>query len=142
MKFWKFCIAAGGLLAGLQGTLHAQLLIGQTVGVTGSAAATVKESMGGAQLYFDAVNARGGVNGQKIEVLTLDDKFDPKLTLANARTLINDKGVLALFMTRGTPHTVGILPLLDESGVSPAITPAGSVHSSVVGRPESPEFFQ
>ena len=55
MKFWKFCIAAGGLLAGLQGTLHAQLLIGQTVGVTGSAAATVKESMGGAQLYFYAV---------------------------------------------------------------------------------------
>lgn len=123
MNAWKFLIAASVLLAGLLPGAHAQLLIGQTVGVSGSAAATVKESMGGAQLYFDAVNARGGVNGQKIEVLTLDDKFDPKLTLSNARTLIVDKGVLALFMTRGTPHTVGIIPLLDEFGV-PLVGPS------------------
>ncbi len=96
---------------------QAQLLIGQTVGITGSAAATVKESMGGAALYFDAVNARGGVNGQKIELAALDDQFDPKLTLENARVLIEEKNVLALFMTRGTPHTQGILPLLDKYGV-------------------------
>ncbi len=118
MKPMKFFASALLVIAGLQGLAHAQLLIGQTVGVTGSAAATVAESMRGAQLYLDAVNARGGVNGQKVQILTLDDKFDPKLTLANARTLIQDKGVLALFMTRGTPHTAGILPLLDESGVS------------------------
>lgn len=36
---------------------HAQLLIGQTVGTRGSAAATVQESMRGAQLYFAPVNA-------------------------------------------------------------------------------------
>jgi len=102
---------------------QAQLLVGQSVGVTGSAAATVKESMLGAQLYLDQVNARGGVNGQTIEVLTLDDKFDPKLTLENTRTLIEDKGVLALFMTRGTPHTLGILPLLDQHGV-PLVGPS------------------
>ena len=123
MKIWKFLVATSALLAGIQHGAYAQLLIGQTVGVTGSAAATVKESMRGAQLYVDSVNARGGVNGQKIEILTLDDKFDPKLTLANARTLIEGKGVLALFMTRGTPHTVGILPLLDEFGV-PLVGPS------------------
>src|SRR3990167_1924170 len=102
---------------------QAQILIGQTVGITGSAAATVKESMGGAALYIIHVNARGGVGGQKIEVVSLDDKFDPKLTLENTRTLIEQKGVIGLFMTRGTPHTQGIMPLLEQHGV-PLVGPS------------------
>ena len=75
---------------------QAQLRIGQTVGVTGAVAATVQEASLGAQLYLDAINAKGGVGGEKIELLTLDDKFDPKLTVSNAKELVEDKGVLAL----------------------------------------------
>jgi branched-chain amino acid transport system substrate-binding protein len=97
---------------------NAQLKIGQTVGVTGAVAATVKEASLGAQLYLDAVNAKGGIGGEKIELITLDDKFDTQLTLANAKELIESRGVLALFMTRGTPHTEGIIPLLDQHGVA------------------------
>lgn len=96
---------------------QAQILIGQTVGVTGTVAATVKEAGVGAMLYIDAVNAKGGVNGEKIKILTLDDKFDTKLTALNARKLIEEDGVIALFMTRGTPHTQGIVALLDQYGV-------------------------
>ena len=105
------------------GIAHAQILIGQTVGITGSAAATVAESMQGAALYIDHVNARGGVGGQKIEVISLDDKFDPKLTLENTVTLVEQKGVIGLFMTRGTPHTQGIMPLLEQHGV-PLVGPS------------------
>ena len=111
------------LLALADGPAQAQILIGQTVGVSGSAAATVQESMKGASLYLDHVNARGGVAGQKVEVITLDDKFDPKLTLENTRTLIEQKGVIGLFMTRGTPHTQGIVPVLEQHGV-PLIGPS------------------
>ncbi len=102
---------------------HAQILVGQTVGVTGAVAATVKESMTGASLYIDAINGKGGVGGEKIEILTLDDKFDTKLTAVNARKLIEDRQVVALFMTRGTPNTEGIIPLLDQYGV-PLIGPS------------------
>ena len=102
---------------------QAQILIGQTVGITGSAAGTVAESMQGAALYIDHINARGGVGGQKVEVLSLDDKFDPKLTLDNTRTLIEQKGVIGLFMTRGTPHTQGIIPVLEQHGV-PLVGPS------------------
>lgn len=105
------------------GSAHAQILIGQTVGITGSAAATVAESMQGAALYIDHVNAKGGVGGQKVEVISLDDKFDPKLTLDNTRTLIEQKGVIGLFMTRGTPHTQGIIPVLEQHGV-PLVGPS------------------
>ena len=122
MKLTRLLTLAATLL--LWGaTLQAEILIGQTVGVTGAVAATVKESMAGAALCIDAVNAKGGVNGDKIKILTLDDKFDTKLTLVNARQLIEEKAVLALFMTRGTPNTQGIIALLDQHGV-PLIGPS------------------
>lgn len=123
MPYWKFAGTASACMALLAGAAQAQILVGQTVGMTGSAAATVKESMGGAALYIDHINAQGGVAGQNIQIVSLDDKFDPKLTLENARTLIEQKGVIALFMTRGTPHTQGILPLLAQHGV-PLVAPS------------------
>lgn len=96
----------------------AQIRIGQTVGVTGTVAATVKESMLGAQLYLDQVNAKGGVGGEKIELITLDDAFDVKRAEANARALIEDRAVVALFMSRGTPHTEAINAVLEQHRVA------------------------
>jgi branched-chain amino acid transport system substrate-binding protein len=98
--------------------VKADILIGQTVGVTGPVEATVKESMAGAKLYIDSVNAQGGVQGQKITLITLDDKFEVNQTVENARILIEDKKVLALFMNRGTPHTEAIMPLLDKHDIA------------------------
>ncbi len=122
MNLCRLPVAAIALL--IWGSVaQAQILIGQTVGVTGAVAATVKESNAGAMLYIDDVNARGGVGGEKIELVTLDDKFDTKLTLSNAKKLIEERHVVALFMTRGTPHTEGIIPLLDQYGV-PLIGPS------------------
>jgi branched-chain amino acid transport system substrate-binding protein len=102
---------------------HAQILIGQTAGFSGPVAAGVKETTDGAKLYLDAVNAQGGVGGQKIELISLDDKFDPKLTAENGRILVEDRKVLALFLTRGTPHNQALFPLLDKTGV-PLIAPS------------------
>jgi len=107
----------GLCVAGASVAALGQIKIGQTVGVTGAVAATVKEASMGAQFYIDAINAKGGIGGEKIELITLDDKFDTKLAAANARELIEQRGVLALFMTRGTPHTEGIIPILDQFGV-------------------------
>ena len=117
MRAWKQCGAAVALCATL-GAANAQLLIGQTAGLTGQVAAGVKETSDGAKLYLDSVNAKGGVNGQKIEMVALDDKFDPKLAADNARKLIEETNVLALFLNRGTPHTEAVIPLLDKHGVS------------------------
>src|SRR5437868_6544478 len=57
----------------------AQLMIGQTSGFTGPVASGVKENTDGAKLYIDHINAQGGANGQRIELISLDDKFAPKL---------------------------------------------------------------
>jgi ABC-type branched-subunit amino acid transport system substrate-binding protein len=97
---------------------HAQILIGQTAGFTGAVGANVKETADGAQLYIDSVNASGGVAGQQIKIIALDDKFDVKLAAENARILIEEKQVVALFLNRGTPHTEAILPILKKYGVA------------------------
>lgn len=125
-------------LLGLALPAAAQILIGQTSGFTGSVAVGVKENTDGAKLYFDHVNATGGVNGQTIELVSLDDKFDPATAKANARKLIVEQGVLALFLNRGTPHTEAIRPLLDEFQV-PLVAP--STGAMVLHRPVHPWIF-
>jgi branched-chain amino acid transport system substrate-binding protein len=112
-------LAAGLIsLGALLGSAQAQIVIGQTAGFSGAVAAGVKETTDGAKLYIDSINAKGGVHGQKIELVSLDDKFDPKLAAENARKLIEEQHVLALFLTRGTPHSEAIIPLLDKYGVA------------------------
>ncbi|MFN0183889.1 MAG: ABC transporter substrate-binding protein [Aquabacterium sp.] len=100
----------------------AQIRVGQTSSFTGPVASGVKEGTDGAKVYLDAVNARGGVNGQAIELISLDDKFDPKLAAENASKLI-DQGVVALFFNRGTPQSEAIMPILKDRKV-PLIAPS------------------
>ncbi|KQO27136.1 ABC transporter substrate-binding protein [Acidovorax sp. Leaf78] len=119
MNRWHIQWAGATALAlGMATAGHAQILIGQTAGFSGQVAAGVKETTDGAKLYIDMVNAKGGINGQKIELTSLDDKFDPKIAAENARKLIEDNNVLALFLTRGTPHTEAMIPLLEKHGVA------------------------
>jgi branched-chain amino acid transport system substrate-binding protein len=126
-------------LAVLCGPALAQtpIRIGQTAGFSGTTAAGVKETNDGAQLYLDAVNSRGGIAGQKIELISLDDRFDPKLARENAKTLIA-KGVTALFLTRGTPHNLAILPLLTEARI-PLVGP--STGAMLLRDPVNPWVF-
>lgn len=119
-------------LAVLAASAQGQIRIGQSAGHSGTVAISVKEATDGARLYFDAVNARGGIGGQKIELISMDDKFDPKLTLPNTKALI-EQGVIAMFLNRGTPHTEAIMPLLLQSQ-TPLVGPstgAMSLHQPV-----------
>lgn len=116
----------------------AQIVVGQTAGFTGIAAAGVKEITDGARLYLDAVNARGGVGGQQIELRSLDDKFEPGLAATNAQRLVADPKLVALFLSRGTPHTEAILPVLEASR-TPLIGP--STGAMVFHQPVNPWVF-
>jgi ABC-type branched-subunit amino acid transport system substrate-binding protein len=116
----------------------AQILIGQTSGFTGAVAAGVKENTDGAKLYIDHVNKTGGVHGQQVELISLDDKFEPKLAAENAKKLVTERNVVALFMNRGTPHTEAIRPLLDEFKV-PLVAP--STGAMILHKPVHPWIF-
>ena len=135
-RFWLKSLAM--LVLAASGCARADILIGQTADFSGPVAAGVKETAAGARLYIDHVNATGGVNGEAIKLVTMDDKFEPALAAANARELITNKKVLALFLTRGTPHNQAILPLLAEFGV-PLVAP--STGSMALHKPVNPWVF-
>lgn len=136
MRKWMVAAACAAALAPALGL--AQIVVGQTAGFSGPVAAGVKETTDGAKLWIDAVNAKGGVNGQKIELISMDDKFEPPLAKANAQVLIEEKNVVALFLNRGTPHTEAILPLLEAGGV-PLIAP--STGAMVLHQPVKKHVF-
>lgn len=94
-----------------------EILLGQTIGVTGPVASQVKEMLEGAKIYFDAVNKSGGINGRKVRINTVDDGFDPKRALENAKGLVEKDNVFALFFVRGTAHTEAMLPYITEKQV-------------------------
>lgn len=118
----KTAVCVGALLACMTGA-QAQLVIGQTAGYTGTNADGVKETAAGAKLYLDSINAKGGVNGQKIELLSMDDGFVPKKAAENAQKLAENPNVLALFLTRGTPHTEALLPVIEKYNL-PLLAPS------------------
>lgn len=104
------------------GVTRNTIRIGQSAGVTGPVAGSVKEQIAGAQVYLRTVNASGGVAGRRIELVTYDDGFDAKRTPDNVRKLLDEDKVFALFMVRGTPQNESILPIIAAQKV-PLIAP-------------------
>ena len=102
-----------GLTVGVSVGAQAQIKIGQTAAFSGPGSISVQENTDGARLYLDAINAQGGIKGQRIELISMDDKYEPKLAVDNTKSLI-DQGVLAMFLSRGTAQCVAQLPLLAE----------------------------
>jgi branched-chain amino acid transport system substrate-binding protein len=120
MKRW---VGLAVMLASL-GLAQAQtaLRVGMVAGFSGPVATLTQESADGARLYFEAVNAQGGVRGQPIELITADDKYEPATAAAQAKALAS-QGVLALMLSRGTGPTEALLPVLKENRL-PLIAPA------------------
>src|SRR6266851_1710849 len=88
-------LTALGLAAHAQG--FGVFLLGQTADFSGPQAAPVKETVAAARAYFDKINTQGGVNGRKIVLESMDDGFDTKRSVENAKKLIDEKNVVALF---------------------------------------------
>jgi len=90
-----------------------RIVLGQSAAFSGPAAQLGIQMNRGAKLYFDAVNAAGGVNGAQIELRTMDDMYEPDKCKANTEALIKDD-VFALFGYVGTPTSLAALPLVNQ----------------------------
>jgi len=90
------------------------LVLGQSAPFSGPAAQLGIQLNRGARLVFDQVNARGGLNGQPIELRTLDDGYEPARCKANTERFLADD-VFGLFGYVGTPTSLAALPLVRES---------------------------
>lgn len=72
------------------------------------------------------VNDRGGVDGRKIRFVTLDDGYEPPRAVQNARRLIEEEKVFALFNTLGTANNLAIWDYVNQRKVPQALVATGA----------------
>ncbi len=110
-------MAATGAARAETGVTNDTIVVGQSAPMSGPAAQLGQQMNRGAQLYFNAVNAAGGVNGRKIQLKVLDDFYEPDAAARNTKTLIDDTKVFALFGYVGTPTSLAALKVANPAGV-------------------------
>ena len=68
----------------------------------------------GVDAYFKAVNEKGGVNGKKIELISVNDQYVPEKTIDGVLKLIEEQKIFALVGTIGTSNGVSVMPVVKE----------------------------
>jgi ABC-type branched-subunit amino acid transport system substrate-binding protein len=98
------------------GVSDTEIKIGNTMPYSGPASAL---SITGKVIaaYFDEVNDKGGVNGRKLNLISLDDAFSPPKTMEAARRLVENDGVAFIFATMGTAPSSAIAKYLNANKV-------------------------
>ncbi|KKA06331.1 amino acid ABC transporter substrate-binding protein [Pseudomonas ogarae] len=137
--FYKkgFLALAVAAALGVSAFAQADVKIGVAGPMTGANAAFGEQYMKGAQAAADAINAAGGVNGEKILLVKGDDACEPKQAVTVAKDLTNQKvaGVVGHFCSSST---IPASEIYDEAGII-AITP-GSTNPQVTERGLSAMF--
>ena len=105
-----------------------KIIIGQSTALTGSAQNLGMEFTKGANAYFKFINDLGGVNGRKIELITIDDSYEPEYAKQNTINLIKNRNVFAMFGEVGTPTSEAVLPIINEYNI-PFLTPLSGADS-------------
>lgn len=110
MKLWKTvaatCLMAWSALAAAEpGVTDSSITLGMSAPLSGPNGAYGVEMREVINAYFAQVNKNGGVNGRKLVLEALDDGYETDRTVANTRTLINDKQAFALLGYYGSSPT-------------------------------------
>ena len=104
-------------------TLNAMppIKLGMSAPFTGPSGEIGAKLLEGSSLYFDTLNAEGGIHGQSVQILTYDDHYDPLITVYNTVRLLQRDHTPILFQYVGTATTTLMLPLLNTSKIRPLL---------------------
>ena len=83
--------------------------------------------------YFKMINDQGGVNGRKINLISVDDGYSPPKTVEQVRRLVEQEQVAFLFNTLGTPTNTAVRQYLNDNKVPQLFVATGAAN---VCRPE------
>ncbi|SJZ30571.1 branched-chain amino acid transport system substrate-binding protein [Enhydrobacter aerosaccus] len=112
--------------------------IGSFGALTGPGYLYGKLPMNGIEAVFDEVNAAGGVNGRKLQLVREDDRCDPAAAIGAVKKLISEDNVFALIGGGCSNATFAARDALDEAKI-PLVVMA-SVHDGIT-TPVSPTIF-
>jgi branched-chain amino acid transport system substrate-binding protein len=115
----SLCGALASVSFGLMSSASAaqEIVLGQSVALSGPASELGREMRLGAQLYFDSINAQGGVKGKKIVLRTLDDGYDADRAASNTQKFVAEGDVLALFGYVGTPTSLPSIKIATDAKI-------------------------
>ncbi len=99
------------------GITETTLKVGMSAPLSGTAGAYGRQMRQGIEACLARVNAAGGVHGRRIELVSLDDGYEPAAAVANTRRLIGQDKVFALVGFYGTASTLAVSPVLERAGV-------------------------
>jgi ABC-type branched-subunit amino acid transport system substrate-binding protein len=108
--------------AQVPGVTADSITLSQSTALTGPLGDLGQDEHKGAMVYFDALNARGGVHGRKINLVSKDDAYNVAKTLENINAIIAANDTFALFGTFGTPNNAALIPLAQKAGL-PVLMP-------------------
>jgi len=101
---------------GTPGISDKEIVIGSCAALEGPSSFLGRETVAGAEAYFDSVNDEGGVNGRKLRLVSVDDSYDPAKTQACWDKLMAQK-IFAMGFFVGTPTAVKYVPLAESNKV-------------------------
>src|SRR5256886_4686892 len=109
-------LATGPVAAQTVGVTSSEIKVGNTNPYSGPASAygTIGKAI---SAYFKKVNDEGGVNGRKINYITLDDSYSPPKTVEMVRRLVEQDQVAFVFQPLGTPPNSAIHKYMNEKKV-------------------------
>jgi len=120
------------------GVTDSTIKVGTTMPLSGSGAATGLATRDGQQAYYDMINADGGVQDRQIELIVLDDEYDPSTAQSRMRQLVEQEEIFVVSGGEGTPNFLGSVPYLERKKV-PAIAPYAP--SDQLGNMSNPHIF-
>jgi branched-chain amino acid transport system substrate-binding protein len=107
------------------GVTATEIKIGQTMPYSGPASAY--GVIGRTEsAYFKMINEAGGVNGRKINLISLDDSYSPPKTVEQVRRLVEQEGVAFLFNTLGTAPNAAIRQYLNDAKIPQLFVSTGA----------------
>ena len=120
-----FAAGARAARADTPGVTDTEIKIGQTMPYSGSESAYGVIGRTEAA-YFKMINEHGGVNGRKINLISLDDGYSPSRTVEQVRRLVEDDKVAFLFNTLGTVPNLAIRQYLNDNQVPQLFVATGA----------------
>src|SRR5690349_10756535 len=107
------------------GATDSEIKLGQTMPYSGPASAygTIGRAE---QAYVQMINEKGGINGRKITLLSLDDGYSPAKTVEQTRRLVEQDQVLFLYQSLGTPTNTAVQRYLNAQKVPQLLVATGA----------------
>jgi branched-chain amino acid transport system substrate-binding protein len=110
-------ILAGGAAHAETGVSPDKIVFGQAAPLDGPAAALGQGMREGLLAAFDEANKAGGVKGRKIELISIDDGYEPNKSIEVTKKLLDSDKVFALIGPVGTPTSAATQPIASEGGI-------------------------